>query len=95
MLEEQTSRLLETIEIYASNLGINLKDYETHIVQREKDSLGVAYLPHDAGNDIILISCNDSPSGPKIVGQVSGSEYAMRKIFRKLGINIPARSIET
>ena len=89
MTEGEESRLMKHISEYASReLRINLKDYEEQVVQQEKGSLGVVYFPHKVGEDIVFISCKDTSSGP-IMGNVTGSFYAVNKVFRKLGIVMP------
>lgn len=92
MTEKETSKLMQEVSEYASReLGMKLEDYEQCVVQQEQDALGVVYFPRKVGEDIVFISCKDTSSGPQI-GNVTGSFYAINKVFRKLGIVMPTTS---
>ena len=87
--KDNPTKMLEKISEYASReLGMDLKDYEKHVVQQEQGALGVVYFPRELNKDIVFISCKDTSSGP-IMGNVTGSFYAVNKVFRKLGIVMP------
>jgi uncharacterized protein (DUF2164 family) len=90
--KEQTSRLMQEVSEYVSReLGMKLENYEVHIVQQEQDALGVVYFPRKVGEDIVFISCKDTSKGFQM-GTVTGSFYAINKVFRKLGIVMPTKS---
>jgi len=94
MTEVDMSKVLRELSEKASTLGLDLKGYEPHIVQRDSNGMNVIYVPPNSQKEkeFVIISCKEDSSGLQIIGHNSGSTYCMNKICRKLGVELPARS---
>ena len=84
---------LKKLSEKASALGLDLKDYEPHVVQRDSDGMNVIYVPPigQQEKEFVIISCKENLTGLQIIGHNSGSTYCMNKICRKLGVELPTR----